>query len=416
MAHVGIIGGGITGLFSAYYLKRAGHEVWVFDRGRFTEGCSYGNAGMIVPSHIVPLAAPSVVRKGLKWLLQHKSPFAIKLAWDAGLLQWLYLFYRHATTENVRWAVPHLAALSLHSRQLYQDLDAAGEVDLGFRASGILMLCQSAATEAEERHVADLANAYGIEARLLSAKALSEMDPSVTYSVRSAIYYPGDAILDPALTMQSLQAYLVQRGVHFCPGQEVHALRAEQGAVKALLTTDGEHAFDHYVLCGGVWSDNLLRRLGMRLPLAGGKGYSFVLPNTFSLQLPALLLDHRVSVTPYGAQVRFGGTMELGRCRTSIDYAKVQGIYEAISVYYPAWQSAPPAVEAVWHGFRPCSPDGLPYIGTASGLRNLHIAAGHGMLGVSLAPASGEAIARIITTGEQPPAAFSPGRFAVHTR
>lgn len=416
MARVGIIGGGITGLFSAYYLRQAGHEVWVFDRGQFAEGCSYGNAGMIVPSHIVPLAAPGVVRKGLRWLLQRKSPFAIKPAWDAGLLQWLYLFYRHATAENVRWAMPHLAALSLRSRQLYQVLDAAGEVALGLRASGILMLCQSAATEAEEHHVADLANAHGIEARLLSAEALSRLDPGVAYSVRSAVYYPGDAVLDPSMTMQSLQTYLARQGVHFCPGQEVHALRAERGAVKALLTTDGERTFDHYVLCGGVWSGQLLRPLGVRLPLAGGKGYSFMLPNVASLRLPALLLDHRVSVTPYGAQVRFGGTMELGRLRARTNYAKVQGIHEAIGIYYPAWQSAPPAVEAAWHGFRPCSPDGLPYIGTAPGLRNLHIAAGHGMLGVSLAPASGEAIARIVTTGEQPPAAFSPGRFAARAR
>lgn len=415
MALIGIIGGGINGLMAAYYLQKDGHEVHVLDRGDFSEGCSHGNAGMIVPSHIIPLAAPGVVMKGLKWLLDKKSPFAIVPSWDKDLIYWLFSFHRAATEAKVQRAIPQLAALSLLSKKLFREIAAEGEIQLDLQEKGILMLCQTAATEREEHHVARLANAQGIQAMPMSAAELSALDPSVQYSVRSAVYYPGDATIDPAVAMASLTAYLKSCGVVFLPNTEVTGFRPGKGRIAALQCADGERSYDHYVLCGGAWSGMLMNSIGLRLPVTGGKGYSFVQNNVAGLSIAALLLDHRVSVTPYGETVRFGGTMELGRLNSRLNMAKVSGIHSAIGQYFADWKSPEPTVQEVWHGFRPCSPDGLPYVGTVQKYGNLHISAGHGMMGVSLAPASGKIIADLVqgrTPAMEQIQAFRPERFA----
>ncbi len=415
MSTIGIIGGGINGLMAAYYLQKDGHEVTVLDRGDFSEGCSHGNAGMIVPSHIIPLAAPGVVMKGLKWLLNKKSPFAIVPSWDKDLIYWLFAFHRAATEANVQRAIPQLATLSLLSKKLFQEMAAEGEIRLNLQEKGILMLCQTAATEHEEHHVARLANAQGIQAVPMTAAELAALDPQVRYSVRSAVHYPGDATIDPALALASLTAHLKSRGVVFLPNTEVTGFRSGKDRISALQCADGERSYDHYVLCGGAWSGMLMKSVGLRLPVTGGKGYSFVQNNASGLSIAALLLDHRVSVTPYGQTVRFGGTMELGPLNSRLNMAKVSGIHSAIGQYFADWKSPEPTPQQVWHGFRPCSPDGLPYLGTVQMYGNLHIAAGHGMMGVSLAPASGKIIADLVqgrTPDLEDMSAFRPERFA----
>lgn len=414
MATIGIIGGGINGLMAAYYLQKDGHEVHILDRGDFSESCSHGNAGMIVPSHIIPLAAPGVVMKGLKWLLNKKSPFAIVPSWDKDLIYWLFAFHRAATEAKVQRAIPQLAALSLLSKKLYQEMAAESEIRLDLQEKGILMLCQTAATEHEEHHVARLANAQGIQALPMTPGELAALDPQVRYTVRSAVYYPGDATIDPALAMASLTTYLQSRGVVFLPNTEVTGFRRDKNRLAALQCTDGERSYDHYVTCGGAWSGMLMKSIGLRLPVTGGKGYSFLQNNMAGLSIAALLLDHRVSVTPYGQTVRFGGTMELGRLNSRINMAKVGGIHSAIGQYFADWRSPEPTQQEVWHGFRPCSPDGLPYIGTTQRFENLHIAAGHGMMGVSLAPASGKIIADLVqgrTPELEDVSAFRPERY-----
>lgn len=193
MAKIGIIGGGISGLMAAYYLQKDGHEVHVLDRGDFSEGCSHGNAGMIVPSHIIPLAAPGVVIKGLKWLLDKKSPFAIVPSLDKDLIYWLFAFHRAATEANVQRAIPQLAALSLFSKKAVSGNSRSGRGPARFAGKRSLMLCQPA--EHEEHEVALLANSQGIQAIPMTPDELAVLDPSVRYTVRSAVYYPGDAVM-----------------------------------------------------------------------------------------------------------------------------------------------------------------------------------------------------------------------------
>ena len=414
MASVGIIGGGIIGLFSAYFLHKRGFKVSILENSRLTSGCSHGNAGMIVPSHIIPLSAPGVVYKGLKWMLDKKSPFAIKPSLDKDLLYWLYLFNRSATTARVRQAIPSLAALSKQSKQLYLSLASAGELNLTITEKGILMLCKKTGTLDEERHVAELANRHGIVANELSATELADLDPAVRYQVQGAFHYPGDATLNPSDTISALINYLQEAGVSFQTQCEVSSVQITGRKIKSITTSLGQQSFDHVLFCAGVWTASLLQSIGIRMPLTGGKGYSFMLHNQASLHIPALLLDHKVSVTPFGREIRFGGTMELGPLRPAINPHKVQGIFSAIQAYYPDWHADPPKTDSVWYGFRPCSPDGLPYLGQLAAVDNGWVSAGHGMMGVSLAPASANILATLMQgqTPDMDISLFNPNRFS----
>ena len=196
MAHIGVIGGGIIGLCSAYYLHKAGHTVTLFEQAHIANGCSFGNAGMIVPSHIVPLAQPGMIAKGLRWMLKSTSPFYVKPRLDAELMRWGWLFYKHSTPEHVERSIPVLRDLSFLSKRLYQDLANRDGFSFGWQERGLFMLYKTAAAEHEMAEEAEIANRAGVEAQLLNGKQVQELEPHVRVTVQGAVYYPGDAHLN----------------------------------------------------------------------------------------------------------------------------------------------------------------------------------------------------------------------------
>ncbi|RRB01255.1 NAD(P)/FAD-dependent oxidoreductase [Larkinella rosea] len=414
MKHIGIIGGGVIGLCSAYYLDKAGYKVTVFDRNTLTDGCSFGNAGMIVPSHIIPLAQPGMMAKGMRMLLKSTSPFYIKPRLSADLLRWGWLFYKHSTPEHVERSIPALRDISLLSKKLYQELAESGDLSFGWQEVGLLMLYKNAATEHEMAEEADVANLAGIEARQLSGAQVQELEPDVRVNVRGAVFYPGDANLNPGQLIRSLVAYLKKRGVTILERQEVTNLGQTGSRITSVRTVSGEQSIDELVIAAGAWSPVLTRLLGLSLPLQGGKGYSFMLQNQHpTIRVPAIMLEARATATPMGADLRFAGTLEVAGTDLSVNLNRVRGIVNSIRNYYPDMPAELPEVSNVWSGLRPCSPDGLPYLGRVSGFENLVLATGHGMMGVSLGPASGKIVADVI--GNQAPAmdlnTFNPERF-----
>lgn len=396
MSTIGIIGGGIIGLSTAWYLQEAGCQVTVLDQGNYTDGCSYGNAGMIVPSHIVPLAAPGVVRKGLRWLLDSRSPFGIRPELDKDLVRWLYRFCLSANRKNVVSAIPHLAKLSLWSRALFQDLSDDPRLDFALQESGILLLYQKDKTGREEAQTAAIANQLGIEANAFTKATLAAFDPTVQYGARGAVFYPGDAIVEPSKLMTGLRRAILNKGGKVLVSKHVDKIYKDGRQMVAISTGEESWTFDHYVICSGIWSASLLRQLAVWIPVVSGKGYSFMTANTIGIHQPSLLIDHKVSVTPVGNQLRIGGTMVLGDHSTKISANRIRGMITAIQQYYPALEIAMPALDDVWYGFRPCSPDGLPIIGRVPGVDNLVVATGHGMMGMSLGPATGKLVSQII--------------------
>ena len=415
MKNVAIIGGGIIGLCTAYYLNNSGHEVTIFDKGDLNDNCSVGNAGMIVPSHIIPLAAPGMVSKGIRWMFNSKSPFYVRPRLSNNLIRWGMKFYAHANHAHVLRSIPLLKELSTLSKQLYQELARKNDFQFGYNERGLLMLYKTSEVEKEEIESAKLSNKFGVEARVLSPAEVQRLEPSVRLDARGGIYFPGDAHINPQLLINRLKEYVVARGVKIFSNTNIGDFIIKENKIHGVNVLGQIKPFDDFVVATGAWSGHLCSRLGIDLPMQSGKGYSFTLSEVSrNIRIPTLLLEGRVAATPMGTSLRFGGTMEIGNTDRSINMNRVRGIVETIPKYYPEMNVDVPNEKAVWSGLRPCSPDGLPYIGKSSKLSNLIIATGHSMMGMSLGPATGKLVTEMV---DEVPCSmdvgpFHPERFA----
>lgn len=411
-----VVGGGVIGLSTAYFCARAGHRVTVIDRQpEQRDGCSFGNAGMVVPSHFIPLAAPGMVALGLKWMWNPESPFYIKPRLDLDLLSWGWKFWRSSTAAHVRRSAPLLRDLSLASREAFAELASQPGNDFGLVQRGLLMLCQTEHALAEEARTAGQARDLGIPAEVLDAGQTAALDPDVRMQLAGSVYFPKDCHLSPDRFMAALQRQVKALGGEFRWGTSVTGWALGDGGVRAVRTTGGEVAGDEYVLCGGSWSPTVARELGLDLPMQAGKGYSLTVPRPRQLpRLCAIFTEARVAVTPMGSSLRFGGTMEIAGLNEDINPVRVRGIIKSVPRYYPDFRLEDFDGIQPWRGLRPCSPDGLPYVGRPRRYGNLVVATGHAMMGLSLAPVTGRVVAALVS-GESPGfdlQLLSPDRFA----
>lgn len=405
-----IIGGGVIGLCAAYFLGKAGHRVTVIDRDPSGRGsCSGRNAGMVVPSHFTPLAAPGVVGQGLKWMLDRRSPFALRPGLNRGLWSWCWQFYRHANCRHALNSRELLRDLSLESRRLFEEL--ADELGFTFVRRGLLMLCQSEAGLREETETADVARSLGIEAEVCTPERLRELDPQIQMKALGGVWFPKDGHLDPTAFLEALRRGIIRQGGEIRSG-EVTDFWITADSVASALTSEGEELpAEHFTLAGGVWSVPLARRLGLNLSMQAGKGYSFTLPHPAQLpHLCFLLKEGRVAVTPMGDGLRIAGTLEIGGNDLSINRNRLDGIIASFCRSFPAFQPRDFEGLEPWSGLRPCSPDGLPYIGRVRGLRNVAIATGHAMLGLSLAPVTARLLVGL-HAGDPGDPRLDPARF-----
>ncbi len=413
---VSIIGGGIIGLCSAYYLAEQGATIELIDRTDFSEGCSFGNAGMIVPSHFIPLATPGIIAKGIRWMFNPKSPFYIRPRLNLELAQWLWQFYRSCDRQKVDRAVPLLRDLGLFSKKLYQDLATKPDLKFDFEERGLMMLCKSSRALKEEIETAELANSIGIKASVLDAEQVKIIENGIPTDVTGAVFYPGDAHLYPDKLMTGLLTYLKKRGVIFHGRTEVQSFTCSNQQIEMLHTNNGKIPVkDRQVLiAGGAWTAKLLKQLSLKMLLQDGKGYSITLQNLPKRpRIPSILAEAKVAITPMGNDLRIGGTLEISNLSRKINKKRVEGILEAVPEYFPALKPGMPEDQFIWHGFRPCTPDGLPYLGRAKQFENLTLATGHAMMGLSLGPATGKLIAELMLNQKLslPIDAFNPHRF-----
>lgn len=412
-----IIGGGVIGLCSAYYCAVRGHQVSVVERnGLDRDGCSFGNAGMVVPSHVVPLAAPGMVALGLRWMWNPESPFWIKPRFAGDLFVWAWRFWQAANPEHVRRSAPLLRDLHLASRARFQELAHELSADFGLVTRGLLMLCKTELCLEEEAKVAEMARALGIPADVLNPAETATLDPNVQMAVAGGIYFPKDCHFSPERFMAALQGALVRMGTNFMWQTEVTGFVRKGARLCAVRTNRGDIQVDEVVLAGGVWSSVIARELGLTLLMQAGKGYSLTLPAP--RQLPticSILVEARVAVTPIGETLRVGGTMEIAGFSRAANPRRVRGIAKAVPRYYPQFRVEDFAGLRPWSGLRPCSPDGLPYLGRSRRWQNLLVATGHAMLGMSLGPITGEIVSRIVSeeAPEHDLALLSPDRYSV---
>jgi D-amino-acid dehydrogenase len=393
-----IIGGGIIGLTTAWYCQKRGHQVTVIDREPDRRnGCSFGNAGMIVPSHFVPLAAPGMIRLGLKWMWNPRSPFYIRprASWD--LLAWLWKFKQACTAQHVRRAAPLLRDLHLASRECFDQLQTELPDGFGLVQNGLLMLCRSASAMKEETETSEMARRLNVTSQVLDAEATAQLDPDIEMDVRGAVYYPRDCHLSPNRLMAALQTQLEQRGCRFLWETESTDFVSEGDQVACVHTSAGDVRADEFLICTGAWSSESARRLSISLPMQAGKGYSVTLDQPRQRpSICSILTEARVAVTPMNSALRFGGTMEIAGLDQSISMSRVDGIIRSVPDYFPAFRGEDFAQCSPWVGLRPCSPDGLPYLGRSARWRNVVISTGHAMMGVSLAMISARIASEII--------------------
>lgn len=411
-----IIGGGIVGLSSAYYLSESGHEVTVIDKTDISSNCSYGNAGYVCPSHFVPLATPGIVKQGLKWMWNSKSPFYVQPRLSLSLMDWGLKFMRSATPEHVERSAIPLRDIAIISQKMYEEWTQLPQFKFAYEHKGLLEIFQTEKGGDHAKHVMHRAHELGLtDTVLLDAAQLQALEPQTTVEAKGAVWFKCDAHLYPNKLMSQLIADLKNKGVRFIVNEEVSGFEKLQRQVTKVITNSQVIDADAVVIAAGSWSRELSALLQMKIPLMPGRGYSVTLEDSpHRLNYPSVLIEGRVALTPMdGNKIRFGGTMEITSTNTPPRYQRVQGILDAVKRYYPQFNVPMPAPEHIWYGYRPCSADGLPYLGRTQKWQNVVMATGHAMVGLSLGAGTGKLVSEIIneTPLSMDIAAFKPERF-----
>ncbi|MDP9256371.1 MAG: FAD-dependent oxidoreductase [Actinomycetota bacterium] len=399
-----IVGGGAIGVSTAYELALRGARVTLLERGEaLASGCSAGNAGLICPSHSMPLATPAALRQGLRSLLRPDTPFSLRRR-PAGL-PWLARFAAACSLERADRGMRAIRGLSLASLDLHAQLAAHGT---GFERRGTLDVYELEESFASARREAETS---GLRARVLSAEEACGLEPALRPGLAGAVFYPDDAHLDPLRYVHAIGEAAATAGADLRTGTEVRALRRRNGAI-IVETREREYRAETVVLAAGAWTARLARGLGIFVPLTGGKGYHVDLtPTAGDPRVPVWIHEARLVATPLAGRLRIAGTLELPGLDLSVSMARIEAIRRAAGRVLLGQQDRRGG--EIWAGLRPCTPDGLPVIGRPVRVPALILATGHAMKGLSLAPVTARLVSELVA-GEPPShdlAPFSPDRF-----
>jgi D-amino-acid dehydrogenase len=395
-----VIGAGAIGICSGYYLAERGLQVTVVEQKEIASGCSGANAGLIVPSHCIPLAAPGVLCQGFKWMLKPESPFYIKPRFDPDLFSWLWRFRKASKSQQMLERVHILRNLNYASLELFDRLISSESLSCGYRKHGWLLAYKTAKGFRKAQEDARLLETHDIEVKIMSADETLEMEPMLRTEISGGIFFPEDAHLDSEKFVSALARRLQERRATILEHTQVLELVTSNKAVKLVRTTGGDFRPRDVVLTAGAWSSELVQNLSINLPVEPAKGYSISVKKTeICPAVPLYLTEAMVAVTPLEDTLRFAGTMELAGMDSSINRRRVDAIMNIANDYLKEIGNR--KVVDVWYGFRPCTPDGLPIIDRFPGYDNLIVATGHCMLGVSHAPITGKLVSQLVC-GETP--------------
>jgi D-amino-acid dehydrogenase len=411
-----IIGAGTIGLHCAYFLNKNGHEVEIIEAASEsdTSGCSHGNCGLIVPSHFVPLASPGMLKSGMKMIFDTKSPVSLPLLKNIGNIPWFLKFMKAANTEHVRRTSPALFSLNAESKKLYSEIHRQYPENFEWQEKGLLMTCTTSKGFKEEIETAKIASDLGIETKILDAGGLKNIEPDVKFNVSGAVWYECDAHIQPAKYIQWLKNELKSKGVQFHYQTHLVNLKTQHGKIVKAETETTNFIADEFVLAAGIYSKELAKNLGLSLPLISGKGYSINFPDSnLKLSIPVILTEAKVALTPFANSLRLGSGMEFNGKTGQINLRRVQEMLDRTHNALPGFPKFEAHKLKVWEGLRPVTPDGVPLIGRTKQIENLLVAAGHAMMGVSLAPITGKIISDFVDGKQRDSYSkiLSPNRF-----
>ena len=390
-----VIGGGSVGVCTAYYLSKRGCRVTLIEKGEICSGCSYGNACMIVPSHAMPVPAPGVIGKSLKWMLKEDSPLLIRPRVDWQLLSWLLQFAASCRRRPMERAIPILRDLGRASLLLFRELAASEGLRFDFKQRGLMSVYTTAAGLEEGRQEAEIMARHGLDLKVLTGDQARELEPALNRRVVGALYSAEDAHGSSYRFVTGLGEAVRKLGVAVRTGTEVTGWLLEGGRPAGVRTSQGNFRAREIVLAMGSWTPLLARQLGVRVPVQAGKGYSLTMDRpAVSPEIPLIHVERKVGVTTIGNRLRFAGTMEFAGIDLSLNRARTEAIQRgALEVIAGA---ANPGNVEHWCGLRPCTPDGLPIIDRFPGHPHVYLSTGHAMLGYTHGPISGKLMAEMI--------------------
>ena len=407
-----VIGGGVIGLASAYYLAKEGKQVRLLEQDTIGAGASYGNCGLIFTSHLVPLCAPGTIRHEIARMLRKNSPLYIKPAADVSRFVWFLNFARKCSAGHLAHAVQARAKLLQNSKKLFQRLFKDESIDCDWEQKGVLLVFKTKSEMQKYEQTNRRLKPFGLDAVSLIGADLLRIEPALREDLYGAWFHKGDSHLRPDKLLPAWRQVLQNMGTVIEEHCRVTALAASERRIQKAQTTSGDYTADEYVLAAGAWTPQMTRRLKLKIPVQAGKGYSLTMTRPpLCPQIPCYFYEKSVVATPWKSGFRLGGTMEFSGFNSKIVARRIQNLTSAAGEYLK--EPMGKTVIEEWAGMRPMVYDDLPIIDRAPGQHNLVIATGHGMSGISMATSTGKLVAEIIT-GRRPhidPSAFGINRF-----
>ncbi len=404
-----IIGGGPVGLSCAYYLLKSGRKVTLLDAKEIGKGSGSGNAGHIVPSHIIPLAAPGVVTSALKWMLDPAhSPFGMKVSLDPKYISWLIQFVAACSEANVQRAIPPLKSLGQLSADNFSQIINEEKFECHYQEKGFLNLYRNEKAFHDGEHEARFMEKHGIPVKVYGRSKVHEVEPAVRDDVIGGVHFTGDAHLNPAVFLNLLSERVRAMGAEMLENTPVTGFESANGKIAKIKTNTGDFEAEQIVLAAGALTPSVARDLKLNIPIQPARGYSMTMSATKQMPSHALILgERRIAVSPVGELLRFTGRLEVGNYSMEPNPVWLQRIENSAREYLRLDEKLD--IKETWAGLRPTTPDGVPIIGRSPNHSNLILATGHAMLGLSLGPGTGQVVAQIIN-GQEPVVSLSSMR------
>jgi D-amino-acid dehydrogenase len=407
-----IVGGGAVGVCCAYFLADAGFRVLLLEENEICSGCSYGNLGLLAASHCTPLASARVIAKAITWIFDPESPFSIHWRADPQLAAWLLRYVRASYLMSAPAATAELLRLVLASMSLFEQLSRRDDLKFSYEKQGVLELFSTTAAFRGASRRAESLRRAGLEVKVLDSEATKLLEPAASPNVCGSLLYKDDCHIRPADFVSGLADIAKSLGVEILEHSATTSLKTVGNRVIGVCTKDSFFPASAVILAAGCATPALVKPLGVSLPVQPARGYSFTAPDQGGKLLrPIMLAESKALLTPMGSDLRLGGVLELTEVDSATDTRRAQALVKSVRQYISSEISFDGLTP--WSGYRPCSPDGFPIVGWSQRWENLMYATGHGMLGLTLAPLTGQIAVKLAAgkTLSNEMARFSPARF-----
>ena len=396
-----VVGGGVIGACSAWYLTEAGYAVTLIDQARFGRQASHGNCGYISPSHVMPLARPGQVLNGLRGMLSSETALRINPRQIFSLAPWLLRFASRCNMKAVMESGQGCHPLLQSSAVLYRQLFEEQNLSVDWNEEGLLFVYRDEHEfRAYEQADAWLRKHFDVPAEPFAGAALTELEPALRPGLAGAWLYRCDGHLRPDRLMSELRRILEAADVRILEQTSLQSFTASVDRATAVVTSGETIAADHVVVATGAWTPLLRQHLGVKLPIQPGKGYSITMARpALCPRLPMILEECHVAITPFADGYRVGSTMEFTGYDDTLNRKRLNYLRKGAAEYLVDPLGDPVSEE--WCGWRPMTSDGIPRIGRSPRLRNVWIASGHSMLGLSMGSGTGKLVAELVA-GQKP--------------